>query len=708
MPAIGKVTLDSRDYEATLAKIKKQTNSAANSMSKSIGKVGGDVSKAGGVLSAFGTAAGQSFGALGQVISAVASGPIAVLIAAIGALVAIGVSAWDKMTLSAEEYAAKLDRVAAQSDKARAKLEKQQGEDSGYMTRLQELASKERLSNESKAEAANLIKVLTARYGDLGISIDGVTGSIKGADEAQKKLLARMAQQRMDTVRRQIDSTRKKARHEGGQAVEDYVPNILGMKSVVSFFGGDVTMGGKKMLQEFMDTAPVEKQIAAFEELRDSMSTKEDMDNFQRVIDSLEKQLALEQELKNLRESGHANESERAAALRKNAENTQKREDFKSGEDFNAKYQDLINRGLHEQAERLKLINDLKRQGIKIDETQGEWSEEQIRKNIAALEEQKVKNAQPMTLWAKNENGDLQQYSVESEDQRKNADLDRKIAAWQGVLDGRRNSGLMLGSDVDDVLRQRNDLKKGSFKSGEEENLRYQQLINQGKDEEAKALKLINDLKKSGVYLTQAEAEEVIKKRREVASESYYKDSIRDLEAQIQVQQLINQGKDEEAKRQQIINELKKRGLDYDAASVDRVMELNKQLGSLNLQKSQKQEFESLYDKALRAAGRGKEADQTAALKRARESKGSDLTDAERDTTLKLLALTEKLNNLGQGPNLGDMSIKTNSLTARGGFQGGAVAPDKDRINKAISDHTKRTNELLQEISRGMKDAFTY
>ena len=717
MPAIGKITLDIKDYEAKLAQARKEGERFARSASKNAGTAsagmnnfGKSVSKAGGLLGTLGSAAGSSLGSLGSVISSIASGPVVALTAAFGALVSLGVSIWDRMTLSAEEYAAKMDIVAARVNKNRAKLEQQQGEDSGYMARLQELADKERLSNASKTEAAALIQMLTSRYGDLGISIDQVTGKIVNADAAQEKLLKKMARQRMDTIQQQIKSAQGKATARAQSATASMMPGEQLLNKVgLSFdmlpkaFG---RKGAKDMVSGIMNDRPVQDRIKFAEQMRDNSNTKEDIENWQKVIDSLEQVLELERQYKNLRESeklNSSNDKEKAASLRKNAEASQKREDFMANEDFNAKYQDLINKGLTEQAERLKLINDLKKQGIKIDETAGSFSEEQIRKNIAALEAQKIKNAKPSTYWAKNEQGELQQYTRKSEAQIKNEELDKKIAAWQGVLDDRKSQGMMSQQDIDKVQQQRSEVKKGAFMAAEKESLQIQQLIIQGRTEEAKALKLILELKKQGVKIEKEEAEEIIKKRQEVASESYYKDSIKDLENQIQIQGLILEGKTEEAKRQQIINELKKRGLKYDEASVNRIMELNRQLGALNLRNSQKKEAESLYDRALRMAGRTKEADQSAALQRARDIKGSDLTKAEEKNTLAMVELTHSIQDLSRAFGLtGDLSIRTNDLTRRGGFQSGAAVPNISRFELLSLERMQQINAMLRDIRQKM------
>ena len=72
-------------------------------------------------------------------------------------------------------------------------------EDQARMDRLVELKNKETLTTEEIGEAARLASVLNDRYGDIGVSVDAVTGKITMAADAQKKfnemsLAARKAQ----------------------------------------------------------------------------------------------------------------------------------------------------------------------------------------------------------------------------------------------------------------------------------------------------------------------------------------------------------------------------------------------------------------------------------------------------------------------------------------------------------------------------------
>ena len=78
------------------------------------------------------------------------------------------------------------------------------------------------------------------------------------------------------------------------------------------------------------------------------------------------------------------------------------------------------------------------------------------------------------------------------------------------------------------------------------------------------------------------------------------------------------------------------------------------------------------------------------ALKDARAAKGADLTDEESEAVRKIAKMTYSMNNRREN-DPGDLSIKTNSLTARGGFQGGAAAPDLERYNRITAENSKQS-----------------
>ena len=85
------------------------------------------------------------------------------------------------------------------------------------------------------------------------------------------------------------------------------------------------------------------------------------------------------------------------------------------------------------------------------------------------------------------------------------------------------------------------------------------------------------------------------------------------------------------------------------------------------------------------------------ALKDARAAKGADLTDEESEAVRKIAKLTYSMNNRREN-DPGDLSIKTNSLTARGGFQGGAVAPDLERYNRITAENSRQSLARMRTL----------
>ena len=99
----------------------------------------------------------------------------------------------------------------------------------------------------------------------------------------------------------------------------------------------------------------------------------------------------------------------------------------------------------------------------------------------------------------------------------------------------------------------------------------------------------------------------------------------------------------------------------------------------------------------MEKGGQGKETGEQRVLRKAEQVKGSKLTDDERDMTLKFHNLTMDRYHM-RDQQFGDLSIKTNELTSRGGFQTGAVAPDADKYNRIIADNGKAMLSVVQRI----------
>lgn len=247
------------------------------------------------------------------------------------------------------------------------------------------------------------------------------------------------------------------------------------------------------------------------------------------------------------------------------------------------------------------------------------------------------------------------------------------------------------------------DRKQNTFDSvhdqlkNEEQQLKYQQLINEGRVKEANALKLINDAKKQGMELEKSDAEWIAERQGKVRMDSYYENEMDSLATKKREQELINAGLDEEAEKLRIIMELEKQGAEVSDDKVDKIMRERRELKSLQLAGSLKEQAYGLQNQAMHKVGLGKEADEQKALRDAEKQKGAKLDENETALVKSIADLTYKMGHETL-PQLGDLSIKTNSLTSRGGFASGAVMPDKDAVNKAVARFNQTQCQLLENI----------
>lgn len=247
------------------------------------------------------------------------------------------------------------------------------------------------------------------------------------------------------------------------------------------------------------------------------------------------------------------------------------------------------------------------------------------------------------------------------------------------------------------------DRKQNTFDSvhdqlkNEEQQLKYQQLINEGRIKEANALKLINDAKKQGMELEKSDAEWIAERQGKVRMDSYYENEMDSLATKKREQELINAGLDEEAEKLRIIMELEKQGTEVSDDKVDKIMRERRELKSMQLAYGLKEQAYGLQNQAMHKVGLGKEADEQKALRDAEKQKGAKLDENETALVKSIADLTYKMGHETL-PQLGDLSIKTNTLTSRGGFASGAVMPDKDAVNKAVARFNETQCQLLENI----------
>ena len=166
---------------------------------------------------------------------------------------------------------------------------------------------------------------------------------------------------------------------------------------------------------------------------------------------------------------------------------------------------------------------------------------------------------------------------------------------------------------------------------------------------------------------------------------------------ELAIQQALVKGEYDKAEALRLQLEQRKAGRQYSASELAEIKKQNAERQSLNLQRGMQDQAWGSYIDILKRTGNGKQAEMETALRNAERTKGGKLTGEETELVKRLTELTHSLGN-ARGASLGDTSIRTNELTARGGFAGGVRLPDAGRYNEAMLSSSKRIEGYLPEI----------
>ena len=181
---------------------------------------------------------------------------------------------------------------------------------------------------------------------------------------------------------------------------------------------------------------------------------------------------------------------------------------------------------------------------------------------------------------------------------------------------------------------------------------------------------------------------------------------------ELEYSRLIAAGEKDKAAALQLEKELREKNLQLSEKEKQEILSQRKALADFKQAEADKKfgkglldQAQTLHEQALAASGSGAQAAEDKALREARKTKGSDLTDAESDAVRQITKLQRELTGIQSSGKIATGEIRTNALTARGGFAGGAVMPDSERINRAIEQHnaklvdlTRQTGETLKQI----------
>lgn len=233
-------------------------------------------------------------------------------------------------------------------------------------------------------------------------------------------------------------------------------------------------------------------------------------------------------------------------------------------------------------------------------------------------------------------------------------------------------------------------------------------------DDLVRELTLINELKQKGIITDEKDIarikqkyDELLKVRKanqEIIDQANVDKMADDTSFQNDILQAQFQGDLDRVNNLKLINELKQKGINIDLqelqnnkAKYQSLIDQRQLQRQLNLKQNMKDQGNNLVIQAMKQAGFAKQAARLQALKNAERLKGSKLTQAQINKVNTLADLQTKLSDFKYNFD-SNMEIKTNQMTARGGFANGAVVPDTYDVNNQIRDAARQSNRLLSDI----------
>ena len=589
---------------------------------------------------------------------------------AIGIFAAGLASLWKIMGTYFEHQTAKMKdaaqahvEMASAIGEAAANNERLKASSNEVISQLSQLANVEKLSNAQKTQAIALIAQLTRQYGDLGVTVNEATGRIEGLSAAIVKKQEKDARRKISSLEGEIKELRS-ANSQENENISNAGFNVGKLVKGASWFGSAGVIANLTGLTEKFNSATGLDQVQI---------------------------------------GGEADAKEAAGNIKKNtAEITKKQLE------------------LAEQRKRLAEIEKKQLLDVQVEtaaleaqrverEKQSVYTKADNELHRARTAEEKIANRQALIAGEKAQNDELHRKTEAAKarmDQAAPGSLqyeDAKKAYLQNLAEQAKSDERIAGwnEQIRQIQHEQAEAKRKLVEQSSFE-LTYQKLIAAGEYDKAAALKQEYDLKQQNLKLSDEEKKRLLDQQKELKQISAQKE-LQTGEEELRIQRLILAGEYEKAQVLKLQAEARKQGRNLSEAELKLRLKQKQDAASLSLAGSTRDKAQDLAWSAMEKAGLGRQAAEQRALRDAEKTKGGKLTDSETDAVRKLTELTWNLNHQ-RDAQFGDLSVKTNSLTARGGFQGGAAAPDVDKYQRAVAETSKSMLQYVQRIETFCRD----
>lgn len=595
------------------------------------------------------------------------TGKLGVAVATV-ATVAMGIaSIWDKMTLSIQQSINLFSSKLSDAQKKTQDQISQQQTDQKYMQRLKQLIKLQPLHNHQLKQATFLVDELIKRYGDLGISIDYVSGRILGLKNGFEKLNQEQKLILFDRLKEQQNSVKGLSNAQSRLTLREFSKNDA-VTGTITDWVSDLTgleISSVKQAMSKIQELPIKQQLEFFEKLRQYSKNDKQLESANKIIQIKKQQLQIQQKLQSLGANGTMSSLEYAERLK--TMNQQ-------GEAMISRRKiDSEHKKANEVRENIQADNQQYRyRSLNTDQAKSEFWQNKINKINEKISGKQTENN---TLSSK-------KYLDDGDRKLDQLRLQRATKRLKEIQTKRENGETLTASEIYNEKGLKSEIKSLRTKTYKYDNQRYSDQATIATNQR----QILQLTKQRGKYEQQINK---IKQRQQ----KYYKDNLDSVQNQIQIQKLMLQGLFDQAEKQKLINDLKKQGIAIDNEAINKIVQKQKQLKNLQADKSLKDDALSLYDRLS-----PKNAD-TMYQQRMRKfrDQGIELNSDQQDTLRKLVQLEFSADNLPK-LDLSQYQIKTNELTARGGFKSGVVMPESDRINMAIMNSGKSQVQILTQI----------
>ena len=712
----AKISLDSSELKKGLNQaeqsVKKTGQEMANA-TKKLDNFGDNADRAVRAIDSVSGALGQAStgisGLAGDLIALVKN-PMAAAIAAITALVAVGVKLWDKLTLSAEEYAKKASFEFEQAQKKFNDLTNAQKEDSGYLDRLKEISQEENISNSLKTEAISIIQSLTDRYGDLGISIDLTTGKIHGLDEGMAKANKKMSEFAKEAKRIELRKAESVANSKiglidkGRGLYSNFTPFDFGGYSYGTnlahkWAGFELSNNeGIEKLATNNISENVRNMAKQILDLRKKMGEVINPDSEEFNPRTLQFLKQREEGLKNLIR----------LQFKLEVANEMASETAKSSE-LSEKWRNA-SLAIQEVILKQKEYNELAREGDKT----GSLSPEEIaihaakvsktQRNIEAQRQKQKQYSEETNALIENKNLD----DVSGGDKLKK--VEQKIDVVADLKIESQNTLKDLEQELAPVQEKINALLKKT-KAGLITPEETQELLSL--TEESANLNLKIETSKANIIKYEFEEVKLAQEKNAIEKErkKHIDDILLSLENESDILSLRINGLDDEAEELELINQLKSKGVELSNEDLQIIINKKKALNSLKLRDYFQNENKSLDIQGMKENGELREVLRLEVLRNAEKIKGGKLTKEElknverlADRQFELQNRSGKIELNGYKQTLNIRGELTNELARRGGFTSSVVSDPMWTINQQLLQVQKSQNNILSSIRDDIKN----